>query len=80
MFYVASRAHHADIGGICPGSMPSFSHYLEEEGAAFESFKIIENGEYQEKALIDALTNQTGSHPLIVGTRNLADNLADFQA
>ena len=43
IFYVASRGHHADIGGIQPGSMPSFSKKLEEEGAAFISFKIVEN-------------------------------------
>ena len=46
VFYVASRGHHADIGGICPGSMPSFSTKLEEEGAAFKSFKIVEQGEF----------------------------------
>lgn len=44
VFFVASRGHHSDIGGIQPGSMPSFSKALEEEGAAFMSFKIIENG------------------------------------
>ena len=43
VFYLASRGHHADIGGIQPGSMPSFSKQLEEEGAAFISFKIVEN-------------------------------------
>ena len=41
VFYVASRGHHADIGGICPGSMPSFSKCLEEEGAAFMGFKLV---------------------------------------
>jgi 5-oxoprolinase (ATP-hydrolysing) len=44
IFYVASRGHHADIGGIQPGSMPSFSKRLEEEGAAIESFKLVRNG------------------------------------
>lgn len=43
-FYLASRGHHADIGGIQPGSMPSFSKNLEEEGASFMGFKIVENG------------------------------------
>ena len=44
VFYVASRGHHADIGGIQPGSMPSFSKYLAEEGAAFMGFKLVKDG------------------------------------
>lgn len=44
LFYVASRGHHADIGGISPGSMPAFSKYFKEEGIAVKSFKIVENG------------------------------------
>jgi len=80
VFYVASRGHHSDIGGIQPGSMPSFSKALEEEGAAFMSFKIIEDGVFQEEKLKDVLCNQTGQHPKIVGTRNLVDNLGDFKA
>ena len=44
VFYVASRGHHADIGGISPGSMPPFSKDLSEEGAAIMCFKIVENG------------------------------------
>jgi 5-oxoprolinase (ATP-hydrolysing) len=46
VFYVASRGHHADIGGIQPGSMPSFSKCLAEEGAAFMGFKLVENGKF----------------------------------
>lgn len=80
VFYVASRGHHSDIGGICPGSMPSFSKSLEEEGAAFMSFKIVEGDKFQEEKLTHHLCNQTGSHPDIVGTRNLIDNLGDFKA
>ena len=44
LFYVASRGHHADIGGISPGSMPAFSKCLKDEGIAVESFKIIRKG------------------------------------
>ena len=44
LFYVASRGHHADIGGISPGSMPSFSKTLHEEGVPIISFKLVENG------------------------------------
>ncbi len=45
MFYVASRGHHADIGGISPGSMPPFSRALYEEGACIKSFKLVKDGE-----------------------------------
>ena len=41
VFYVASRGHHADIGGLTPGSMPPMSQTLEDEGAAFYSFKLV---------------------------------------
>ncbi len=43
MFYVASRGHHADIGGITPGSMPPHSHTLNEEGAVFTRFLLLLN-------------------------------------
>ena len=80
IFYVASRGHHADIGGIQPGSMPSFSKLLEEEGAAIESFKIVRDGEFQEEGITHIMNNQTGANPLIRGTRNLSDNISDFKA
>lgn len=47
VFFVASRGHHADIGGISPGSMPPHSKLLVEEGAAIVSFKIVRKGEFQ---------------------------------
>ncbi len=47
VFWVASRGHHADIGGISPGSMPPLSKSLLEEGAAVVGFKIVENGVFQ---------------------------------
>lgn len=81
VFYVASRGHHADIGGIQPGSMPSFSKHLAEEGAAFMSFKIVENGQFQEEKVTERLMNQPNkSNPLITGSRNLNDNISDFKA
>lgn len=43
VFYVASRGHHADIGGITPGSMPPHSHTLNEEGAVFTRFLLLLN-------------------------------------
>ena len=47
VFFVASRGHHADVGGITPGSMPPNSHLLVEEGAAILSFKIVRDGKFQ---------------------------------
>ena len=49
MFFVASRGHHADIGGITPGSMPPHSTSIFQEGAVFKSFKLVEAGEFKEK-------------------------------
>lgn len=46
-FFVASRGHHADVGGITPGSMPPNSHSLVEEGAAILSFKLVRKGTFQ---------------------------------
>jgi len=70
VFYVASRGHHADIGGIAPGSMPPDSTCLAEEGAAIVACKLVENYEFMEARI-------TG---LLDGTRNLRDNLSDLRA
>ena len=51
VFFVASRGHHADIGGITPGSMPPHSKYLHEEGAVFKSFMLVKGGVFQEEGL-----------------------------
>jgi len=76
---VASRGHHADIGGITPGSMPPHSTSLAQEGAAFKSFLIVENGLFQEQQIIEQLTTPTAAKGA-VGTRNLSDNLSDLKA
>ena len=52
VFYVASRGHHADIGGTVPGSMPPFSRSIFEEGAVFKSFFLVKDGVFQEKGII----------------------------
>lgn len=81
VFYVASRGHHADIGGIQPGSMPSFSKCLEEEGAAFMGFKVVADGRFQQEGLTELLCNQPkDANPAITGTRNLRDNISDLKA
>ncbi|RUS91769.1 hypothetical protein EGW08_000477 [Elysia chlorotica] len=49
VFFVASRGHHADIGGITPGSMPPHSSSIHQEGAVFKSFKLVEGGVFKEK-------------------------------
>ncbi|XP_065350424.1 5-oxoprolinase [Cloeon dipterum] len=72
VFFVASRGHHADIGGITPGSMPPHSTSLDQEGAAFISFKLVSKGKFQQEALEQQLKK--------AGSRNLQDNLADLQA
>ncbi|XP_037714938.1 5-oxoprolinase [Drosophila subpulchrella] len=79
VFFVASRGHHADIGGITPGSMPPHSTSLAQEGAAFKSFLIVENGLFQEQQIIEQLTTPTAARGA-VGTRNLSDNLSDLKA
>ncbi len=85
VFYVASRGHHADIGGISAGSMPPFSKYLEEEGAAVKSFFLVRDGLFQE-AGITAILNGANLGPMRystahpTGTRDLKNNLCDLQA
>ena len=73
-FFVAARAHHADIGGITPGSMPAFSRNINEEGALFEDFHLLARG-LRDTA---GLTRQLTAPPY--PARNLAQNLADLDA
>jgi len=73
-FFVASRAHHADIGGMTPGSMPPFSRSIEEEGILFECFHLVEGGTLREAELRAQLGG--GQWP----ARNPAQNVADLRA
>ncbi|KAL8570454.1 hypothetical protein ACOMHN_034489 [Nucella lapillus] len=79
VFYVASRGHHADIGGITPGSMPPHSTSILQEGAVFKSFKLVQGGVFQEKAVTEAFM-APGKVEGSSGTRNLQDNLSDLRA
>lgn len=79
VFFVASRGHHADVGGIAPGSMPPLSKTLVQEGAAIVAFKLVKEGVFQEDG-ISALLNAPGLLPGNTGTRNLSDNLSDLKA
>ncbi|CAA9309230.1 5-oxoprolinase, HyuA-like domain / 5-oxoprolinase, HyuB-like domain [uncultured Leptolyngbya sp.] len=74
LFYVASRAHHADIGGITPGSMPPNSTTVEQEGVLIDNFQLVVQGQFQEQALLELLTS--GQYPV----RNPTQNVADLQA
>jgi N-methylhydantoinase B len=74
LFYVASRGHQADIGGITPGSMPPHSTTVEEEGILFDNFLLVEQGNFRETQLQEILLNHT--YP----ARNPDQNIADFKA
>jgi 5-oxoprolinase (ATP-hydrolysing) len=85
IFWVASRGHHADIGGITPGSMPPNSRRLEEEGACITSFKLVENGIFQEEGISELLLapgkrQPAPGRPPISGSRLLAENISDLKA
>ncbi|KAL2039688.1 hypothetical protein N7G274_007547 [Stereocaulon virgatum] len=80
IFYVASRAHHADIGGILPGSMPPHSRELYQEGAAIKSEKLVSEGHFNEKRITELLYDEPAQYPECSGTRCLADNLNDLKA
>jgi 5-oxoprolinase (ATP-hydrolysing) len=79
IFYVASRGHHADIGGIAPGSMPPHSTCLEDEGATIVAFKLVRDGKFQEEGITEILM-APGKLKGNSGTRNLRDNLSDLRA
>ncbi|MBD2137543.1 hydantoinase B/oxoprolinase family protein [Anabaena sp. FACHB-1237] len=74
IFYVASRGHQADIGGITPGSMPPHSTTIIEEGIIFDNFLLVNQGEFQETAVRKHLLD----HPY--PSRNPQENIADFKA
>lgn len=80
IFYVASRAHHADIGGILPGSMPPASKELYQEGAAIKSEKLVSEGHFNEKRITELLLEEPGQYPDCSGTRCLSDNINDLKA
>ena len=80
IFYVASRAHHADIGGILPGSMPPHSKELYQEGAAIKSEKLVSEGHFNEKRITELLLDEPGQYPGCSGTRCLSDNINDLKA
>ncbi|HEU5273563.1 MAG TPA: hydantoinase B/oxoprolinase family protein [Xanthobacteraceae bacterium] len=74
LFWVASRGHHADIGGIAPGSMSPNATTIDEEGIYIDNFKVVDRGRFREKALYDLLTQ--AKYP----ARNPLQNVNDMKA
>ena len=74
LFYVGSRGHHADVGGITPGSMPPDSKVVEEEGVLIDNFLLVEEGRLREEETVALLGS--GKYP----ARNSEQNLADLRA
>jgi 5-oxoprolinase (ATP-hydrolysing) len=73
-FYVAARGHHADIGGITPGSMPPFSKTIDDEGVLFDGIQMVRAGHFDDDAVRAVLA--TTANP----ARNPAQNIADLKA
>jgi 5-oxoprolinase (ATP-hydrolysing) len=73
-FYVASRGHHADIGGITPGSMPPDSSHVDEEGVLLDNVQLVADGRFLEGEMRAILLS--GRYPV----RNVEQNLADLRA
>ncbi|MGY6627090.1 MAG: hydantoinase B/oxoprolinase family protein [Oceanicaulis sp.] len=74
LFFVAARGHHADVGGIAPGSMPPFSRAIEEEGVVLDAVRLLKDGQFQDQAIRAALS--AGRYP----ARNPDQNIADLKA
>ncbi|HEX9585919.1 MAG TPA: hydantoinase B/oxoprolinase family protein, partial [Gammaproteobacteria bacterium] len=74
LFYVASRGHHADVGGITPGSMPPHSKHIDEEGVLIDNAVLVERGRFLESDVARLL--MSGAYPV----RNVTQNIADLKA
>ncbi|MCP6151322.1 hydantoinase B/oxoprolinase family protein, partial [Klebsiella pneumoniae] len=74
LFYVAARGHHADVGGVAPGSMSPRATNIEEEGVYIDNFKLVEEGRFREKELVELLTS--ARYPV----RNVVQNVNDLKA
>ncbi|KAF2008608.1 hydantoinase [Aaosphaeria arxii CBS 175.79] len=80
IFWAASRGHHADVGGILPGSMPPNSRFLWEEGAVFDSILIVRDGKIAEDELYRILCVEPAKYPNSSGTRCYQENVTDIKA
>ncbi|KAF2141015.1 uncharacterized protein K452DRAFT_319288 [Aplosporella prunicola CBS 121167] len=79
-FYVASRGHHTDIGGLGGTSMPPNSTELWQEGAAIKSFRLIHGGGFFDEEGMKKILSAPGRYPGCMGSRRLDDNLSDLKA
>ncbi len=81
-FFVASRGHHADIGGSTPGSMPPFSTTIDEEGILFDNFLLVRDGRLHEAELLARLRGEAveGTSANRWPARNPLQTLADLRA
>jgi 5-oxoprolinase (ATP-hydrolysing) len=80
IFFTASRGHHADIGGILPGSMPPTSVNIFEEGAEIVSLKIVDGGVFDKKGLYEYMVDKPAQYPGSSGCRNIKDVESDLKA
>ncbi|MCE0505319.1 hydantoinase B/oxoprolinase family protein [Roseivivax sp. GX 12232] len=74
LFWVASRGHHADVGGVAPGSMTPLATSVEEEGVLIDNFRLVEGGRFRDAAIREVLTDH--AYP----ARNPDQNIADLKA
>ncbi len=74
LFFVGSRGHHAELGGMTPGSMPPDSTKIEQEGILIDNFKLVDKGNFREEAFVELL--RSGPYP----SRNIVQNIADIKA
>ncbi|ODV83857.1 hypothetical protein CANARDRAFT_29589 [[Candida] arabinofermentans NRRL YB-2248] len=79
-FFTASRAHHAEIGGITPGSVPPNAKFLTEEGAIIHTWKIISEGKFDYDGVNKYFVEEPAQYPGSSGTRKLKDNISDLKA
>lgn len=80
VFWAASRGHHADIGSISAGSMPSNSKTIYQEGTAIVTFKLCSKGNFEEEGVTRLLVEEPAKYPGSSGTRALSDNISDLKA
>jgi 5-oxoprolinase (ATP-hydrolysing) len=80
IFFTASRGHHADIGGILPGSRPPTSVNIFEEGAEIVSFKLVKEGVFDKKGLYEYMVEKPARYPGSSGCRNIRDVESDLKA
>lgn len=73
-YFVASRAHHADVGGIAPGSMPANSTHIDDEGVLLDNLRVVRDGQFDTQALRHALGSARWP------SRNIDRNLSDIRA